>query len=238
MGWVKIVGKGLEFGRVTQADGFEQWLDSTGQAFLEKFISDEGLKVFSKSRAKSMLISDLQKALAAPSLQAAVNEEVHFFISHVGMLAEKLASPATTPNVVIVPRILVSVQSRARLLQELGNSEALLDMKGGKDLAGYFIDQLNAQLDEALVQLVYKRKIVPVGNQWFIIDLDTAFEWMEDQSPRGHFVVVKPYLPDKLDKDTLEQARQQEEKIIVNLGKMSRSEIDALLAQWKSKVEA
>jgi hypothetical protein len=170
-------------------------------------------------------------------LLAAVNEEVHFFISHVGMLADKLSVPTTMLSVIIVPRIFVSEKSYARLSQELGNSDSLLDMKGGKEMAGYFIDQLHTQLDETLVQLVYKRKIVPTGDNWFIIDVDPSFEWENNKSPLGHFVVAKPFSSEKMDRATLAEAKQQEARILANFGKMSRSEIDDLMAQWRSKIQ-
>ena len=239
MGWVKIVGQGFEFtGKIPQADGFEEWLQSTGGAFLDKFIADEGIRFFAKSKAKNILINDLRKTLSTnPPLLAAVNEEVNFSISNVGRIAEKLPGSIATLRVVIVPRILVSEAAGVRLSQELGNSHALLGTQGGRDMVSYFIDQLHSQLDEALALLVLRNKIVPSGNKWFIIDVDPAFEWEKDKSPRGHFIVAKPILPIGMEKRTKEKAKQQEEKILASLGKLSRSEIDALIAQWRLNLE-
>jgi len=93
MGWIKWVGKGLEFvGQFAQAPGVEEWVEQQADALIAEFITKRGLRdTTSKQEIAASLLDELQVAAKSPALGIAIQKQVSRYLPILGKLAREHA---------------------------------------------------------------------------------------------------------------------------------------------------
>jgi hypothetical protein len=231
MGWIKIVGKTLEYvGKLAQAEGFEEWAETQGIALIEKIASEKGFSLLGKKRAaKKELWEELKEAVTSNALRDEINDEAKVYQLCLARIANEVKSlPKSNGSnpVIAVPRVILNDAALMMVSHRLRNSDELNKLKGGDKQKEYFFNQLIRELDKALISArPSPKKPFPSEGDWLIVGFDRNFNWLS-KDWLGHYYLYKPFQRGKLDHKKVEKVLRG---LSAFLGRMSADEKNKIL---------
>lgn len=194
MGWIKLTGKTLELtGQLVQTASFEDWAVGKGEDIVKQIGMQTGgfiLGFGRTTRAKNAIWSDLAKQFAEhEALKVALQNSISDFPSVLGVLSDQRAAlpHRADDDVFALPIFTVRHCANLMLQRQLGQSEQLMQLKGGKVFVQWFLEELADQVDTEFSAVA--EKSTPTDpyhlNRKTIIGLDHHHDWGKEE--RGHY---------------------------------------------------
>lgn len=226
------MGKTLEYvGKLAQAEGFEEWAKTQGEALIERIAREKGFGLFGKKGAvKRELWKELQLVAASDALRHAIDAEAKDyprFLARIADKAEGLPKSEGYRPVIAVPRITLNEIALHIVTDHLQNSDELNRLKGGDILKRYFFNQLIRELDKALIGVPLSPKNpFPSEGNWLIVGVDRNFHWLS-RDWSGHYYLYEFSV--SYEKSDRREVEEELRTLAVLLGRMSMGEKEELL---------
>lgn len=192
MGLIKVVGKTLEYtGKLTQAEGFEEWAMGAGKGAIESLASKYGFKILGKMRAaKKEIFKELQLAGKSSTLTASITKVTNRYVEWMEDLSNNY-SPLTEghfPNqITALPCFYLDDAALVAVRTYLSNSAELARLKGGIELREYFFEELVKELRLNVPPINPSvKKPIKVSDTIDLIGIDLEYPW-RDGKVTGHY---------------------------------------------------
>ncbi len=195
--WARWTGKGMEFGKLSRPETFDDWAGGAGQGVVAEVAATlSALGLGSReSRAKDRIwdsLADLFKT--SQSLKAAVENFVAGYPTRFATFIEdhwfKWPNPGKG-SLRVVPVASVNRYEARNWSERFDGALELQSVVGGAALRSYFFDEMARQLGGAISEAAPEApekdkgvdKPLQVGEKW-LVGFDPQYEWKEQP---GHY---------------------------------------------------
>lgn len=237
MGWIGITGKVLVFtGRLAQAEGFKEWLESVGSEKVQKWAEERGIKHFKNGRARRVWWNELTQAASSGPLRTLLDNEARFYQELPGHLAQRsyyFMYEGVSLTVSMVPRFLVNIHAATGLASRVSHSDELQRMQGGEPFVKFFLDNFIAELDKALIGASPSLSDpLPTGSDRLLVGVETQYAWPENEP--GFYYLAEKRNSQQFDRKERKTVRTHLDKLSARLGALSKDEKEALVTKLLS----
>ncbi len=227
MGWIGITGQVLVFtGRLAQAEGFKEWLESVASEKVQEWAEGRGIKYFKKSKARRAWWNELTQAASSGPLRTLLDNEARFYQELPGDLARSnyyVMSEGVLPKVSMVPRFLVNIRAATGLASRISRSDELQRMQGGEPFVKFFLEKFIGELDKTLIGASPSLSDpLPTGSDGLLVGVETQYGWPENEP--GFYYLAEKRNGQRFDRSERKTVRARLDKLSARLGALSKDE--------------
>jgi hypothetical protein len=241
MGWIRVVGKSLEFtGKIVASASFEDWALAKGEQVVNEFAQKKTIAFFGKrNAAKKELWKNLVDVSQKPALFTVINDLAKKYQTMILVVADAVEDNKYVANGVTyaIPTTAINSLYRAVVEGTLSKSDEFQELKGGPELRSFFYDEFVAQLDSAF-QLLRPSTSEPLklSDEWYVVGSNADYDWRyPNESWKGYLFLhgYTQYSTDlSKDETRLKRIADHIRKLELQLGAFSKEEKMSFVGGW------
>jgi hypothetical protein len=241
MGWIRVVGKSLEFtGKIVASASFEDWALAKGEQVVNEFAQKKTIALFGKRKAaKKELWKNLVDVSQKPALFTVINNLAKNYQTMIVVVADAIEDNKYVANglTYAIPTTAINSLYRAVVEGTLSKSDEFQELKGGPELRSFFYDEFVAQIDSAF-QLLRPSTSEPLrlSGEWYAVGSNADYDWRYPGEAWKGYLFLHGYsgYPADLSKDQTRLKRISDHigKLELRLGAFSRDEKISFVSNW------